>query len=125
MCGINLDFVAPFCTHLAQRHLGVLEQHLIFDGPKADRDTRGVGHGMCADLEDIGWVDTGGSAEDELERVLCIQLEAGYFGGGVREGRGYSCDALAVTVQVEGAKLSGCELKARPLERDGGLRYVA
>ncbi len=123
--GINLNLVAPFRAHLAESQLRVLEQDVVLYGPEADGDARGVGHGVCAHAQHIGWVYTSGCAEDELEGVLGVELETRDLGGRVGQGRRNSCHALAVTVQVEGAELRGGEFELGPLECDGCLGDIA
>lgn len=103
MCGIDLDLVAPLGTHLAEGHLRVLEQHVVFHCSKANGNTRGVGHGVSTYAKQVGRIDASGSTEDELESVFGVELEARNLGRSVvhwgRNGR----DALTVTVEIEGA----------------------
>ena len=122
---VNLDLVAPFGSHLAKSHLSGLEHDFVLHGAEADRNTRGVGHGMGVDAKEIRWVYTSSCAQNKLEGVVCIQLEAGDLGGRVCHGRRDGSDALTVTIEVEGAKLCGSKLQTRPLKSNRCLCHIA
>lgn len=74
--GINLNLVAPLCTHLAERDLRVFEQDLVFYRSETDGDAGGVSHCVRADVKEIGGVYACRCAQDKLEGVLGVQLQA-------------------------------------------------
>ena len=119
--GVNLNLVAPLRTHLSKGHLRVLKQDVVFYRAEADGYSRGVCHGVCTNAQYIGRVDTSSGAKDELKGVLRVKLETRDLGGGIAQRRRDGRDALAITVEVEGAKLCSGKFKLRPLERDGSL----
>lgn len=80
---------------------------------------------MRSDTEYVGGEGTGSCTEDELEGVLRIEFETRQFGRGVCEGRGYSSEALAITIDVQRTQLRRGELEGWPFEGYGCLCDVA
>ena len=101
---VDLNLIAPLRTHLPQRHLRVLQHHLVLHVPEAHANARGVGDGVRADADEAGGVGPGCGPEDQLEAVFGAELEAGDFCGGVGESSGDGCEALVIPVDVQGTQ---------------------
>lgn len=118
MGGIDLDLVVESRLHGAERGLGLRQERLGLDVAKADRDTRCVGDGVGARLDDGRAQRAGRRLEDEVEGVVRVQREPRELGRGVAEGVGDGGEALAVAPDGEAKKLGLGELQLVPLERD-------
>lgn len=51
---INLDLVTPFRLHFLQRLFGIFQEGWVLHISETNGNARGVGNGMCTDVEEVG-----------------------------------------------------------------------
>lgn len=103
----------------------MLEEHRVLHVPEAHRDAGRVRHSVRAHADDVAREHAGGRAQEQLERVFGVEVQAGELRRGVLQRRGDGGEPLPVAVDVERAHFGGREVEHGPFEGNGGLGDVA
>lgn len=83
--GVDLYLLATFRSHVPQSHLCVFKEYWILHVAKADRDARSVRHCMRTNMQNVGRECPSSRPQDQLKRVLSVELKSGQLRGSIRE----------------------------------------
>lgn len=122
---VDLDAVVGLGAELGDRVARVVGELRGFDEAEADRDAGGVVDGVGAGLDGRRGVLSGGGLENEVERIVGVELQSAEFGRGVALGIRDRGQALSVAVDGEVHEVGRGEVERVPLEGDAGLGRVA
>jgi len=92
---------------------------------RCDCYTSKIRHFVRLDRKAIAVECACGGLQDQVERVLCVDSEAGDLCACHIEGTGNGASFVAIAVETEAAEFGGGEDDGVPFEDDGGLGRVA
>lgn len=115
---VDLDFVVALRAELLDRFARLVRQVLRLDESEADADAGRVVDSVGAGFDGRGGVRSGAGFEDEVERVVGIELQAGKLRRGVVHRVRDGSETLTVAVDREVDERGRCEVKLVPFEGD-------
>ena len=121
---VNLDLVAGMATERLEDFLGLFEEQLAVYRRKTHVNTAHVIDGMRARPEDLARVRPSRGMQQQLERVLGVDLKPRDLGRRVCHWVRQLCNPVAVAHDIQRNQVSTSELQWVPLERHGRLRHV-